>query len=223
MKTILILIIMAISIDSFSQSFVTLWDMNNSGFSPNEIRFNIETTDSVRYKWETIPAGISDSGYIYSNKVLISNIPIGSIIKLSMDSTHFNRFFMDNTTDSNRLIDVLQWGNIGWSSMENAFDGCSYLTINATDIPNLSNVKSMAYMFCNCASLNGPANINTWNTSQIENMEGCFMNAVVFNQPIGSWDVSKVKNMSKMFFFYKPNFLISHYIHGILLRLTIWK
>ncbi len=42
-------------------------------------------------------------------------------------------------------------------------------------------------------------NISNWNTSNVKNMEGLFMNLRYFNQPLNNWDVSNVENMSNMF------------------------
>src|SRR5690554_2847791 len=46
-----------------------------------------------------------------------------------------------------RLKAIEQWGSNQWTSMENAFSGCSNLIINAIDIPNLSQVTNMSGMF----------------------------------------------------------------------------
>ncbi|MBK8685447.1 MAG: BspA family leucine-rich repeat surface protein [Bacteroidetes bacterium] len=52
-----------------------------------------------------------------------------------------------------------------------------------------------------CSALNGPANINTWNTSQAKDMSILFAYDSLFNQPIGNWNTSGVWNMSNMFQF----------------------
>ena len=42
--------------------------------------------------------------------------------------------------------------------------------------------------------------INKWNTSQVTDMRGLFMNYKEFNDNISEWDVSNVTNMSCMFY-----------------------
>ena len=42
--------------------------------------------------------------------------------------------------------------------------------------------------------------ISKWNVSKVRNMSGMFYDAKSFNQPIGDWDVSNVKDMSDMFY-----------------------
>jgi trimeric autotransporter adhesin len=64
--------------------------------------------------------------------------------------------------------------------MDNAFQACTNINIKATDIPDLSLVFNMNYMFTGCNSLNGPANISDWNTETITFMTGVFQDAVVF-------------------------------------------
>jgi surface protein len=52
-------------------------------------------------------------------------------------------------------------------------------------------------MFSNADVFNQP--INTFNTSKVTNMSVMFENALAFNQPIGSWNVSGVTTMTQMF------------------------
>jgi len=70
-------------------------------------------------------------------------------------------------------IDVLQWGDIQWTSMKNMFLRCDLITtFSATDNPNLS---------------------------QVTDMSGMFRGASNFNQDISNWDVSNVTDMIFMF------------------------
>lgn len=112
--------------------------------------------------------------------------------------------------------------------MESAFFGCENLQVTAPDVPELSGVSNMYQMFQQCAALNSPANINTWNTAAVISMPWMFRyasafnnggnnsinnwntaavmsmiamfdNASAFNQNIGSWNTAAVTNMSWMF------------------------
>ena len=72
------------------------------------------------------------------------------------------------------------------------------LSINGYfDISNwdVSNVKTMYYMFCN-SNFNG--DISNWDVSNVEDMSGMF-ELSEFNGNISDWNVSKVKNMEYMF------------------------
>ncbi len=181
--------------------FITVWDLGSDFYGKNNIiEFNSLTTGDVNYVWETIPAGQSGSGKFNANEseVTIPNLPTNSIIKLKLAPKNLKRFYFGIDFQL-KLIDVAQWGLVEWSSMERAFNMCGNLNITATDLPNLTGVRSMSYMFYYCNTLDGPLNINQWNTRNVADMSGVFCSAVDFNQPIGNWNTENVKDMQSMF------------------------
>ena len=98
---------------------------------------------------------------------------------------------------ASKILTIEQWGNIQWTSMENAFRDCLNLTIPAIDIPNLSNVTDMSRMFMGASSFN--QSVGGWDVSGIVNLEAMFYGASSFNQPLNGWDVSSVTNISRIF------------------------
>ncbi len=70
--------------------------------------------------------------------------------------------------------------------MSRAFPGCENVELNATDVPNLSNVTNMYQMFYVATSLTTNAAMNSWDTTNINDMTGVYMNASNFNQDIGN-------------------------------------
>ena len=96
-------------------------------------------------------------------------------------------------------MNVLQWGDIQWKSMNSMFMKCREVspTFSTKDSPDLSQVTDMSYMFANAWSFNQP--INHWDVSHITNMDQMFAGARDFNQPLDQWDVSQVTNMQAMF------------------------
>ena len=55
----------------------------------------------------------------------------------------------------------------------------------------------MSHMFDGATAFNQP--LNTWDTSKVTDMSHMFDGATVFNQPLNTWDVSNVTDMSYMF------------------------
>lgn len=100
-------------------------------------------------------------------------------------------------TERNKIFTIEQWGNIEWETMQDAFEGCSNLTYNAFDVPDLSRVTSMQRMFSSAGQFNGF--IGNWDVSNVTNMIQTFRSASSFNQDINAWDVSSVINMQLMF------------------------
>ena len=55
----------------------------------------------------------------------------------------------------------------------------------------------MSSMFSGCASFNQP--LNSWDVSKVTDMENMFSGCTSFNQPLNNWDVSQVAGMWYMF------------------------
>ena len=102
-----------------------------------------------------------------------------------------------DSNDKDQLLEIQQWGSVKWASMQKAFQGCSNLTVTAADIPDLSNVNDMSYMFNKAYLFN--SNIDNWDVSNVTDMSGMFWGCHSFSQDIGNWDVSSVTDMNYMF------------------------
>lgn len=181
--------------------FITTWNLAATGSSPTQISFGVATTGVVSYNWQqTVGGNATGSGTFSGSTATIAGLPAMGTIRLYISPTNFSRFYiLQGNLDENRLNDVNQWGTTAWNSMKDAFRGCLSMNITATDIPNLAGVSDASGMFQGCQSLTGPANIGSWNTGNITNMELLFNNCNAFNQPIGSWNTSLVQNMFGMF------------------------
>ncbi len=110
------------------------------------------------------------------------------------------RINFNNIRDRWKLISVDNWGSsIAWTTMENAFRGCDYLEINATDAPNLGSLTSLVGMFDRCPSVTGAAGFSNWDTGNVTNMGSMFRDADTFNGDIGYWNTGNVTDMGFMF------------------------
>jgi surface protein len=104
---------------------------------------------------------------------------------------------INNGPDKDKYTSIEQWGKGVWTSFYRAFAGASNLTLNAPDVPDLSEVTNMQEAFDGASSFNG--DLSGWNTSNVTTMYAMFRNASSFNQDISGWNVSNVTLMSVMF------------------------
>ncbi len=107
------------------------------------------------------------------------------------------QIYFNNGGDKAKLTTIDNWGNIAWSSMYAAFYGCSNMTGNYTDAPNLFAVTNMSYMFRDCSSFN--QSVSNFNTAKVTNMSYMFRGCSSFNQSVSNFNTAKVTNMYAMF------------------------
>lgn len=111
--------------------------------------------------------------------------------------TGFPRIYFNNGGDRQKLLTIEQWGAGKWTSMEQAFMGCTYLAGQSSDTPDLSGVANMSRMFTAASAFN--QQIGGWDTSSVTDMAYMFYDASSFNQDIGSWNTANVTNMNSIF------------------------
>ncbi|OVE77160.1 hypothetical protein BVX99_03425, partial [bacterium F16] len=107
-------------------------------------------------------------------------------------------FNNDKNGDKAKLLDIKQWGNGAWETMENAFNGCTNLQISATDTPNLSNVTNMQSTFKGCKALTS-LNATNWDVSNVTTMKWTFHSAGPGSLDISTWDTSSVETFYRTF------------------------
>jgi len=218
-KKQLIFIFLLLFFSSYAQTeFITVWKPNIGGTVTNTISFGGTGTDYA-IQWEE--AGYPQHNGTISSVTSNSNTPIVITfgtplnpnplqavykVKVSNGNGLFYGFRAStNTIEANanpKLIEVSQWGSTIWLQQFNqGFAGCPNLNITATDTPNLTQINNVSLMFSNCSSLVGNSSMSNWNTSTINNMNGMFSRATVFNQNIGTWNTANVKDFSAMFSF----------------------
>ena len=84
-----------------------------------------------------------------------------------------------------------------------------YIDISDWDV---SNVRTMNYMFAYCKELKSVGDISYWDLSNVTNMAFMFYECESFNQDISKWNVSNVTNKLGIFYRsgikngYKPKF-----------------
>lgn len=178
-----------------TNDFVTRWKTNVFGSSgDSSININIDPVYTYKYDVDWNNDGIFDDTAITTS--IIHTFSDTGIYKIRIRG-QFPKIEFGRSGDSEKIISIDQWGNSKWLTMYQAFNGCFNLRYNASDIPDLSSVTNLSFMFSWCTAFNGA--IGNWDVSTITDMSYMFSMAQSFNQPIGSWDVSKVTNMRAMF------------------------
>lgn len=174
--------------------FITTW-------STTDGQITIPTTGGG-YNYDVVwanqtNAGVGDGATTgATGDFTISGLTNGDIYQVEISGT-FPRIYFAGNSESDKILTVEQWGTTAWTSMNDAFLGCSNLTIPATDAPDLSGVSDMSGMFQGASSLN--QSLNGWDVTNVANMAQLFKNASSFNQPLNNWNVMNVMNMSLMF------------------------
>lgn len=182
-----------LAFSGYSQ-FITTWKTDNSGTSNNN-QITIPGRGNYTVAWEQVNDP-SVNGSINALDAVTITLPSAGTYKISITGG-LNQVVFAFSGDKQKLLSIEQWGNISWTSMERAFNGCNNMTYNATDTPDLSQVTSLRLMFAGCIKFNG--NIDNWNTGNITDMGEMFSGADAFNQPIGQWNTSQVTTMESMF------------------------
>jgi gliding motility-associated-like protein len=206
-STLTLFILTCCAYGAVGQAFITTWKTDNPGKSAsNQITI---PTKGIGYSysiyWEqldnatingTIPGPITGDYTI--------TFPSAGTYRVSINGAFPRIYFFGDplitsspSSDSNKILTIEQWGDIVWTSMANAFQGCLDLTIPAEDAPNLTQVTDMRYMFASAQSFNQP--IDHWDVSHVTDMSLMFAYAKNFNQPLGTWQVNNVTNMESMF------------------------
>ena len=185
--------------------FITIWDTENPGdTADDQIKIPGTGTD-YQVIWEEV-GNTSNTDTLTATDAATVNFPNPGQyrVKISGDFMRIH-FGGDAGGDRDKIVEVTQWGDIEWSTMEGAFGsrfngGPSNLDISAGDTPDLSGVTSMYEMFERASSLTASgSSIGQWDVSNVTDMGFMFSEANNFNQDIGSWDVSSVTDMSGMF------------------------
>ncbi len=182
-----------------AQSFITTWKTDNSGPS-NDDQITIPTFSGETYNYDVDWGdGMSDIGvtgnitHTYGSPGTYTVSITGLFPRIYFDG---GGFFSSNT-DHDKILTVQQWGNMSWTSMAQAFSGCTNLRVTASDSPDLSGMTDMSQMFYEASSFND--DISSWDVSSITTMIETFRDADAFNQPLDAWNVANVETMEGMF------------------------
>ena len=90
--------------------------------------------------------------------------------------------------DKYKITSIDNWGNIKWSSMYNAFNGCVNMQGNYTDVPNFSSMNDMNRMFASCYSFN--KSVEGFDTSNVTDFSFMLIYNTKFKQSLAGFTLA---------------------------------
>lgn len=106
-------------------------------------------------------------------------------------------------SEANKIYNLKSWGDLrfsGSTSSSRWFDGCTNLTVTATDSPDFTNSTSGFYAFRGCSSLTTIPSAGSWDLSNFTTLQGMFQNAILFNTNLNGLTTSSLcTNYTSMF------------------------
>ena len=115
----------------------------------------------------------------------------------------FPRIFFNNTGDRLKLIKILNWGAVGWTSMASAFFGCANLDeVSATDAFNItiSSTNGMTSMIRGCDSLVS-IDLTGLDLGACTSLSSTFFGNTALEEVLGleTWDSALITTLANMF------------------------
>ncbi len=173
-----------------TSTFLTTWTTTTANETIT-IPTNPSETYSYSVSWEN--NGVWQNGFTGN---ATHTFPNPGTYTVAISGT-FPAIYFNNSGDKDKIQSIEQWGTISWTSMQGTFSGCTNVTYNASDVPDLSLVSNMASMFEDASSFN--ADLSSWDVSNVSTMENTFFLATSFNGDISTWNVGNVTNMKGLF------------------------
>ena len=119
------------------------------------------------------------------------------IVQIDKTLTKFGKG-ITATANIDKLIDVINFGNLRTTDFSGAFNGAINL-VGCTGIPPASIISDLSYTFKNCISLNDPLLANNSYTNTITNLTSTFENASTLDQSFANWNVVNVTSFLDIF------------------------
>ncbi len=179
------------TVEVLDQPFITTWQVITVG---ETITIPTNTEDHFNYRWlkegEEIESGFH-LDFVDGDFVTTFDEAGNYQLEILGYFAHFADYPKD------KLLDVVQWGDIIWRNMESSFEDWPGAGFSATDAPDLTNVTNMRNMYFRALNFNSP--LNHWDVSNIIFMRNLFSGASSFNQDLDNWNVSQVTDFESVF------------------------
>ncbi len=193
-----------ISSASFAENkpFITKW----KGETGKELKIPIvgtyklvikKASDNTVLKNEMVTVGSEQTPFKYtpteSGDLIVEAGPEGvKYIRMGEIYT------MPKTGSTTALVELIQFGDVAWTTMDCAFSCCINLKAAATlDAPKLENLTSTAFMFDSCVAFTG--DVSKWDMSHVKEMNAMFSDCRDFTSDLSKWNLDhEIDNMCSM-------------------------
>jgi surface protein len=181
--------------------FISIWDTSitsDGSSASNQVTLPLESSGTYDFSvvWGD---GSEDTITAYNQPAVTHTFASTGTYTINITGT-IRGWMFNETGDRLKILEIQQWGCLQLGNSGDYFDGCSYLTLTATDSLNLTGTTTLVQAFRGCNKLRGSGNLNAWNVSSVTDMYGMFDGASKFDQPIGNWNVEQVTDMERMFY-----------------------
>ena len=150
--------------------------------------------------WPISASNINMTSMFSGNTAFNQNIGTWDVSRVTNMSSMFYSSTAFNNSGSNT---VNNWRPISCSNFSSMFYNATAFNQPVANWPLSASSINMSNMFGGDSSgvsckFNQP--LNTWDTSRVTNMSGMFFRNTAFNQDLGAWNTSNVTNTSYMFY-----------------------
>jgi len=181
--------------DKYGDSFVMEFNIASDTETLTIPCQNVDTFDAV-IDWGD---GNSSTITTYNDADLAHEYVSAGIYLVSISGTLPNIYF-DNSGDKLKLTKILNLGDVGFTTLERAFYGCTNLTRMTVGTTDTSAVTNMAYMVRGCSSLLA-LNVSSFDTGAVTTMSNMFYGCSgLLTLDIFRFDTAAVTTMSNMFY-----------------------
>jgi surface protein len=119
-----------------------------------------------------------------------------SIFTGQISGTNIHNLNNNGNANAQYLTSCTYFGTVGLTNLSNAFKGCTRLTNVPTTLPSTLTNTSLESMFQGASMFD--QDIGTWDVTTIVNMTNMFQGATSFNQNISEWNVIALEEANNM-------------------------
>lgn len=203
--SIYLVLITLLQLQAQNDPFITSWNIDANDTITIPLQAGVYDFD---YTWSLISP--TDTSFRIGNHTnadgdftVILTKPGLYELEITGDFPHFAEYPKD------KLLDIVQWGDIVWTSMASSFFGWPGETFTAIDTPDFSQMTSLDGTFRNASNFND--DLNHWDVSHVTTMRSTFRLAGKFNGNITDWNVSSLQSLDATFLFSAFNQDISNW------------